>query len=169
MSAEELVLKSPVGIIKIEVQDNQLKQVHLNWTKTVEDRSMSERYKELRSKNALSTTSHDIAQQISAYFSDKKFMFKIAFLLQGTAFQRKVWQALTEIPVGQTLTYGQLAHKLDSGPRAVANACRKNPTPIVVPCHRVVAATGIGGFAGQSKGEFVNIKQALLKHEGVCL
>ncbi|MDQ7050889.1 MAG: methylated-DNA--[protein]-cysteine S-methyltransferase [Enterobacterales bacterium] len=159
MSAEELILELPIGVIKIKVQDNQLKQVHLNWMKSFDDISTCGR----------SNACHKIARQISAYFSDKKFKFKIDYYMQGTDFQRRVWLALTKIPVGQTITYGQLATILDSGPRAVANACRKNPTPIVVPCHRVVSATGVGGFAGQSKGHLIDIKQALLKHEGVVL
>jgi len=89
----------------------------------------------------------------------------------GTQFQQRVWQALLDIPVGKVLTYGQLATKLHSGPRAVANACRHNPLPVIVPCHRVVSAAGIGGYAGDtetiqnSEINFMAIKKWLLVHE----
>jgi methylated-DNA-[protein]-cysteine S-methyltransferase len=86
--------------------------------------------------------------------------------MQGTAFQRRVWQAIAAIPVGQTRTYGQIARQIGSGPRAVANACGANNTPLLIPCHRVVAQNGIGGFM-QSKQNGLLIKQWLLAHEGV--
>jgi len=65
------------------------------------------------------------------------------------------------------ITYGEIAAELDSSPRAVGNACRKNPISLVIPCHRVVSASGIGGFSGQIEGEKISIKQQLLAHEGV--
>ncbi len=85
----------------------------------------------------------------------------------GTPFQRRVWASLQAIPAGQVMTYGELAAQLGSGARAVGNACRKNPTPLVVPCHRVVPSQGIGGFAGQVSGRLVEIKRQLLVREGV--
>ncbi len=84
---------------------------------------------------------------------------------KGTAFQKRVWSALRTIPYGQTVTYGQLAEKLDSGARAVANACRHNPIALVTPCHRVVSANGIGGFMGQNSGNEIDLKQWLINHE----
>jgi len=89
-------------------------------------------------------------------------------VLQGTAFQRRVWEALTRIPAGQTLTYGELAARLDSGARAVGNACRHNPVSIIVPCHRVVSATGIGGYSGSTGGREIDRKQWLLGREGIA-
>ncbi len=83
----------------------------------------------------------------------------------GTAFQQRVWRALRRIPAGRTLTYGELARRLATSPRAVGNACRANPVPLVVPCHRVVAAGGIGGFAGRTDGPEVARKRWLLRHE----
>lgn len=84
----------------------------------------------------------------------------------GTAFQRRVWQALTAIPPGQVRTYGELARALGSSPRAVGNAARANPWPLVVPCHRLVASQGLGGYGGQTRGQGLAIKRWLLAHEG---
>ena len=89
----------------------------------------------------------------------------IPILEQGTAFQQKVWSMLCNIPTGQTRTYGELAQTLNTSPRALANACRNNPFPIIIPCHRVVAKTGMGGYAGQTSGPMLRIKHALLRHE----
>jgi len=84
---------------------------------------------------------------------------------QGRIFSNRVWARLLAIAFGQTLTYGALAKMLHSSPRAVAQACRRNPFPGIIPCHRVIAATGIGGFMGQSDGEYIALKQALLAYE----
>lgn len=89
----------------------------------------------------------------------------LQLLTQGTVYSRSVWLALTKIPFGQVMTYSELAKQLKSGPRAVAQACRNNPYPGIIPCHRVVAKTGSGGFMGQSQGEWVDFKQRLLKYE----
>jgi len=84
----------------------------------------------------------------------------------GTAFQRRVWGRIDAIPSGKTRTYGELANEIGSGPRAVGNACGANPYPVVVPCHRVVAADGrLGGFAGNRAGFLLDVKRWLLNHE----
>lgn len=88
-------------------------------------------------------------------------------LSETTEFQRKVWSALEKIPAGQTKTYGELARELGNAKamRAVGRGCGTNPIPILIPCHRLVAARGkIGGFSGGLKW-----KEALLKREGVVL
>jgi methylated-DNA-[protein]-cysteine S-methyltransferase len=84
----------------------------------------------------------------------------------GTAFQHRVWRALRTIPPGQVRTYGELARSLASGPRAVGNAARANPWPVVVPCHRLVASQGLGGYGGATQGRGLAIKRWLLAHEG---
>lgn len=89
----------------------------------------------------------------------------VALLEQGTEYSRKVWNALLAIPVGQVRTYSELADQLASGSRAIAGACRNNPYAGIIPCHRVVAKSGIGGFMGQVDGEFVALKQRLLTYE----
>ncbi len=85
--------------------------------------------------------------------------------MQGTDYQKSVWQCISEIKWGETLTYGDIAEQLDSSARAVGNACRANPVPIIVPCHRVVSKSGLGGFAGQREGNNINVKTWLLEHE----
>jgi methylated-DNA-[protein]-cysteine S-methyltransferase len=109
-----------------------------------------------------------IRDQLAAYFRDPAAAFDLPLSLGGTDFQRRVWRVLRAIPAGTTVTYGELARRLGSGPRAVGAACRANPCPIVVPCHRVVARRGLGGFAGDSGGRKLGVKKWLLRHEGVC-
>ena len=87
--------------------------------------------------------------------------------LQVTPFQESVLRQLQSIPYGETRTYGEIAKILKTSPRAVGNACRKNPLPIVIPCHRVVAAKGIGGYSGATSGETLDIKFHLLQLEGI--
>lgn len=94
---------------------------------------------------------------------------EVTLLRQGTDYSRKVWNALLTIPAGDVQTYSELAQILESGPRAVAGACRNNPYAGLIPCHRVVAKHGIGGFMGQIEGEFVELKNRLLEYErGFC-
>ena len=108
-----------------------------------------------------------IRRQLEAYFSDGRTVFDLPLAAGGTAFQRRVWSAMAAIPPGRTRTYGEIAREIGSAPRAVGQACRANPVPIVVPCHRVVGAQGLGGFAGDTSGRRVAVKRWLLRHEGV--
>ncbi len=106
--------------------------------------------------------------QIMQYLQDSSSKIDLPIHIQGTAFQQRVWQAIAAIPVGQTYTYSQLAEKLGSGARAVANACGANCLPLLIPCHRVLAKNGVGGFMrGHPHG--LAIKKWLLAHEGVCV
>ena len=95
--------------------------------------------------------------------------FDLPLAPEGTAFQRRVWAALGEIPFGATRTYGDVADAVGCrAARAIGQANRRNPIPIVIPCHRVLAAGGIGGYAGQAgAGARVDTKRWLLRHEGV--
>ncbi len=112
--------------------------------------------------------SAEAVRQLRAYFADPRFKPSVALNPAGTDFQLRVWRALREIPLGSVFTYGELAKKLDTGPRAVGGACRANPCPILVPCHRVVAAHGRGGYAGSTSGRWPAIKEWLLRHEGAA-
>lgn len=105
-------------------------------------------------------------QQLVSYLKQPTTFFDLPLDQQGTVFQQKVWQAIATIPCGQTRTYGELALQIGSGPRAVANACGANQLPLVIPCHRVVAKNGLGGFM-QGKQNSLAIKKWLLQHEGV--
>lgn len=108
-----------------------------------------------------------VIDAIEAYLEDPKLKFELEPVLEGTPFQLRVWQVLRGIPSGSTITYGELADKIGSGARAVGNACRANPCPLVVPCHRVVGVNGLGGFGGETGGEKLEVKRWLLRHEGV--
>lgn len=106
-----------------------------------------------------------VVKQLQGYFSAPAFCLETRLQLDGTPFQRRVWQALRRIPAGRTLTYGELARQLGSSPRAVGGACRSNKIPLVIPCHRVVAKAGLGGFMGRTRGAGLVLKQWLLEHE----
>lgn len=104
-------------------------------------------------------------QQLYDYFQGKRVSFSLPYRADGTEYRQKVWGALIEILPGSTETYSHLAYRLGTGPRAVASACRANPLPIVVPCHRVIGTRGIGGYNGQRGGRYLEIKSWLLEHE----
>jgi len=105
------------------------------------------------------------ARQLAAYRDDPNTVFDLPLLIEGTEFQRRLWDALCEIPRGKTLTYGELARRLGVDARAIGQACGDNRLPIVIPCHRVVAANGIGGFAHRTSGYLLEAKRWLLAHE----
>jgi O-6-methylguanine DNA methyltransferase len=106
------------------------------------------------------------AVQLAEYARGERREFDLALELLGTPFQVQVWEALREIPYGTTMTYGLLAQRVGSpgGSRAVGGANGKNPIPVIVPCHRVVSAGGLGGFRGG-----LARKEALLVLEGARL
>lgn len=85
--------------------------------------------------------------------------------LKGTDFQKRVWAELLKIPPGQTVTYSDLAKKLNSHPRAIGQACRANPLPIQIPCHRVIGKNNLGGYFGQTQGKLLDKKKKLLASE----
>jgi len=106
----------------------------------------------------------EAARQLEGYFDGDLTTFDLPLAPMGTAFQRKLWKALQTIPYGETLTYGQLASRIDSGPRAIGGACGRNPIPVIIPCHRVLAAGGkMGGYSGL---DGLDTKSFLLRLEG---
>ena len=107
------------------------------------------------------------AAQVESYLADPAFRFDLPTALRGTEFQQRVWRAIGRIPSGATMSYGQVARQVRSAPRAVGQACAANWFPLLVPCHRVLAAGGIGGFAHGDDGFHLGIKRWLLRHEGV--
>jgi methylated-DNA-[protein]-cysteine S-methyltransferase len=104
----------------------------------------------------------EAARQLQAYFAGRLLRFDLPLVASGSTFERRVWDAMCAIPYGETRSYSDLAHAIDSGPRAVGGACGKNPIPIVVPCHRVLARGGLGGYSG---GAGLPTKQFLLSLE----
>lgn len=108
----------------------------------------------------------EVCAQIAAYVQDADFTFDVPLHFSGTPHQCKVWQALLTIPRGATRTYGGVAQQIGSSPRAIGGACGDNPIPLFIPCHRVVAKNGAGGFMHQASGDPLSIKAWLLQHEG---
>ena len=106
----------------------------------------------------------EAATQLQEYFAGERTDFDLRLELDGTTFQREVWAELSRIPYGETISYGELARRVGrpKGPRAVGQANGKNPIAIIVPCHRVLASNGIGGYGGG-----LTVKRALLALEGV--
>jgi methylated-DNA-[protein]-cysteine S-methyltransferase len=100
--------------------------------------------------------------QIDEYFAGRRKKFDLPLTPARTGFQRRVREAMVAIPWGQTLSYGEIAHIAGGAPRAVGQACGANMLPLVVPCHRVLAANGIGGYSG---GRGLDTKRFLLAME----
>jgi len=118
---------------------------------------------ELAPVNALAA---ETVRQLHRYLADPRFVFSLPLRPAGTLFQRRVWEQIALIPGCHTRTYGEVAKTVKSAPRAVGQACGANPYPVIVPCHRVVAAGGdLGGFARQRGGFLLDVKRWLLVHE----
>jgi methylated-DNA-[protein]-cysteine S-methyltransferase len=108
----------------------------------------------------------EVAKQLDEYFTGRRRKFDVPLKLLGTEFQRRAWQSLTEIPYGETRSYGEQARRIGnpSASRAVGLANGRNPIPIIVPCHRVIGADGsLTGFGGG-----IERKRWLLAHESAC-
>ena len=105
-------------------------------------------------------------EQLERYLDDPSHRFSLPLGVRGTPFQRRVWEAIAAIPVGESRTYGEIARTVRSSARAVGGACGANRVALVIPCHRVVGSRGVlGGFMNASEGESVAIKRWLLTHE----
>jgi len=151
MSFFALSLPSPVGSLTLFANDDALNVVE--WGRGAEAPS--------------SPLLDEAAAQLNAYFDGKLETFDLPLDPCGTEFQRAVWREMSRIPYGQVRTYGDLSATLSSSPRAVGGACGANPIPIIVPCHRVVGASGkMTGFSG---GTGVETKIQLLTLEGAPL
>lgn len=149
----EAVIDSPIGRVGIRYRDGALCGIDF-----------------LNRESALLRPKEDdvveVVAQLERYFDNSTWHFDLPLRRAGTPFQQRVWQSMQQIPTGETRSYGQIADSLKSSPRAVGNACRANPCPIVVPCHRIIGANGLGGFAGQTSGDKMDIKRWLLTFEG---
>lgn len=109
----------------------------------------------------------ELAAQLQAYAEDPSHRFDLPLATVGTTYQQRVWALLRQIPPGRTRTYGDAAAELRSAARAVGQACAENPFAPIVPCHRIVARGGLGGFAHSTaeSGYLLGIKRWLLQHE----
>ena len=150
---ETAVIKSPLGYLKLQASDKGLQRCSiLNQEEAISCLNCG-----------ISPFLEEVIQQLHQYFDGERETFDIDFDLQGTAFQKKVWMALTTIAYGKTLSYSELAIQLGdlNAIRAVASANGKNPIGIIIPCHRVIGSDGsLTGFAWG-----IDKKQWLLEHE----
>jgi len=149
------IITSPIGNLGFNIVDDKL--VNLDFLISSKDKL----------QKPTIPLAKEVAKQLESYFKNPKFKFDLPIVLQGTEHQLRVWQALQAIASGKALSYGVLAQQLKSSARAIGNACRRNPIPIIVPCHRIIAADGgLGGFNGARQGWPLNTKAWLLQHEG---
>jgi methylated-DNA-[protein]-cysteine S-methyltransferase len=147
-------IATPFAVIGICVRDEKLRYVQY----------LAPCTPTLRPCDALS---REVCRQIRAYLANPLHDFDLPYALEGTQFQRGVWREIARIPARATRSYGDLARVLHSAPRAVGQACGSNPVPLIVPCHRVVAANGrLGGFMHSSADFSLGVKRWLLSHEG---
>lgn len=162
MSAEPVdhaLISSPIGLIAFRLNQDGDVDIDLN---------VAENTAEASEREPSSDSLVSAVQQVRAFFADPHYRFDGALKQRGTAFQQRVWDALSAIPSGQVKTYKSLAEQLGTSPRAIGNACRANHLPILVPCHRAVAVNGLGGFMGATQARdpaALNIKRWLLEFE----
>ena len=120
-----------------------------------------------RAQAPVNAVAERACRQLERYLADPQFRFTLPLAPAGSPFRRRVWDALSAIPVGESRTYGELARRLHTAPRAIGGACGANPIALVIPCHRVVGSQGsLGGFMGVTDGDPIAIKRWLLEHEG---
>ena len=116
-------------------------------------------------RNPSSRLAERVVRQLERYRDDPDAEFDLPLSIGGTEFQRRVWRVMQRIPRGRTRTYGDVANSLGSAARAVGQACGENRLPIIIPCHRIIAASGIGGFGHSRGGYLLEAKRWLLGHE----
>lgn len=149
------IVAAPFGAMGIRTEDERVRELVY----------LPSHYEEKAPQNA---AAEQAARQVLRYFADADFRFDLPLADAGSEFQRRVWNAICAIPRGSVRTYGQVAKLLDSHPRAVGQACGANWFPLVIPCHRVTASGGLGGFASSDDehGFTLTVKRWLLRHEG---
>ncbi len=152
----DIVMDTPPGRLGIRLQDSRVVAIDYVTRRT-------------RLRPPASPFARRVVGALDGWLRDASNPLDIPVSLAGTGFQQRVWAALRRIPQGEVRTYGELASQLGSGARAVDNACRRNPVPIIVACHRVVAACGAGGYGGRTGGAVLQRKLWLLRHEGVSV
>ena len=143
-------MHAPIGDLTISAEDNII--VSLDWGWAQEQNT--------------NTLLQDAKSQLIGYFDGLRKNFDLPLEPPGTKFQQRVWSMMEQIPYGKTITYGEIAKALGSSARAVGMACGANPIPVIIPCHRVVAANDMGGYSGDGG---VETKRALLHLEQVLL
>lgn len=155
----KLFYKSPIGPLEVLVEGKQI--CRMVWL----DQDGLHKLDFTSLKQVDPYLSTIITHALDHYFESGSLAADIPLSLQGTHFQKRVWRALRDIPSGTVRTYGEIAAELNTGSRAVGQACRRNNIPLFIPCHRVVASQGLGGFMGGYRE--VEKKRWLLQHERV--
>jgi methylated-DNA-[protein]-cysteine S-methyltransferase len=148
----DTVLASPIGKLGIETKHECLVGIHF----------LRDDAKVLEPSSSLGI---EIAKQLKAYFQGRLATFDLPISFLSSLFTQQVLTYLSTIPCGMTKRYGEVAKVLFTSARAVGNACRRNPIPIVIPCHRVIARHNLGGYAGATQGTLLSMKWWLLSHE----
>ncbi len=146
----QLSLHTPVGDITVSEDEERIVALDWGWGRDQTETPLLRRARD----------------QLHAYFDGQCLIFDLPLAPQGTPYQRRVWAALQAIPPGQTRTYQEIADVAGGSARSVGGANGANPIPILIPCHRVVAAGGIGGYSG---GDGLPTKRTLLDLETHCL
>lgn len=139
-------MHTPVGDITVFEEDGAIVSLDWGWVPHQESALVLERARE----------------QLDAYFDGTLTAFDLELAPAGTAYRKAVWQALCEIPYGETCSYLDIAKKVGGSPRSVGQANGRNPIPLIIPCHRVVAVSHIGGYSG---GDGLPTKRWLLDLE----
>ena len=142
----QLSLHTPVGDITVFEEDGAIVSLDWGWVPEQAPSPILQRARE----------------QLQAYFDGELTAFDLKLAPDGTAYRRGVWQALCDIPYGETCSYQDIARKAGGSARSVGQANGRNPIPLIIPCHRVVAATHIGGYSG---GDGLPTKRWLLALE----
>ena len=140
---------SPVGALGADAVDGAVTALHWGRDGTLTDGPLHQQ----------------MADELAAYFAGDLQSFKTPVAPRGSAFQQQFYAALCAIPFGETRTYGDLAKQLGVSAQAIGQACGANPIAIIIPCHRVLAADGLGGYSGAGG---IEAKVALLRLEGAA-
>ncbi len=151
---QNVCVQTPVGLIRIWASESAITE--LSW-----EQEQPVHVQACQPKGILAAA----RDQLLAYFAGDLQEFDLPFEVSGSAYQKAVCAEIAAIPFGETRTYGDLARRIGSSAQAVGNACGGNPIPILIPCHRVLGVSGLGGFSGQGG---VETKVALLRHEGAA-
>ena len=118
------------------------------------------------SNSRLNKFAKEAREQVKAYLKNSAFKFDLPIKITGSAYRKLVWNEIVKIPARETRTYGDIATLVGSSARAVGGACGDSVLPILIPCHRVVARAGLGGFMHSSGGFSLKVKWWLINHEG---
>lgn len=146
----QLSFHSPIGPLTLSEDDGHIVALDWGWGRDQEETPLLMRARDMMDR----------------YFDGEKETFDLPLAPFGTDYRKRVWEALRQVPYGQTASYADLAIKIGGSARSVGGAMAANPIPILIPCHRILGRHGLGGYSG---GGGLDDKRALLRIEGVNL